>query len=278
MVETWPAQSFSLPVPGASLHVVTVGPEGTSPIIALHSGPGDSHDILRPWLDRLATDDRRVVYYDQRGSGQSPLVSGTSYGTWREHVDDLHRVLLALKASKPVLLGHSWGGLLAMLHALEHPESVGALILVAPSPVHAADGALLRQGEKDAASRPDVVAARARFNREGLRFAAQVAPYLAHPERAGELSPPLRSEAAAKAARASLAGLDLRERLAGLAGVPALVVHGDKDPLPADLSAETARLLGGRLTVIPESGHVPFFEQPAAFLGVVESFLRPLNR
>ena len=70
----------SVPVDGATLHVVEVGPTTARPLLVVHGGPGDAHDVLRPHLDALASDETRVVYYDQRGCGRSPLASGTRPG------------------------------------------------------------------------------------------------------------------------------------------------------------------------------------------------------
>ena len=70
---------------------------------------------------------------------------------------------------------------------------------------------------------------------------------------------------------ASLGDYDLRPRLAGLR-IPALVLHGDDDPIPLDTARALAELLGAAFRVIPACGHAPHVEAPAA-LDIVAEFL-----
>jgi pimeloyl-ACP methyl ester carboxylesterase len=70
----------------------------------------------------------------------------------------------------------------------------------------------------------------------------------------------------------------LAERLPGLPGRPALFVHGARDPLPVESSAETAKLVAGaRVALIDESGHFPWVEQPESFREAVAGFLSSLS-
>ena len=96
---------------------------GTGPlVVVLHGGPGAHHDYLLPQYDRLAQG-RSLFYYDQRGGGRSPVEREVPVG-WREHVADLDAVRGALKLERVTLCGYSWGGLLAVLYLLEHPDRV----------------------------------------------------------------------------------------------------------------------------------------------------------
>ena len=107
-------------------------PVGTGPLtVALHGGPGASHDYLLPQYDLLATR-RALFYYDQRGGGQSPVPRDTPVG-WQAHVADLEAVREHLGLERLTLCGYSWGGLLAVLYFLEHPERVERLALVSPA-------------------------------------------------------------------------------------------------------------------------------------------------
>lgn len=100
-------------------------------VIVLHGGPAVQHEYLRPEFDALrkvAT----VIYYDQRGCGKSERA--TSY-EWRNHVNDLHRLIQSLAQTKKVYLaGSSWGSTLAMMYAYLHPENVRGLILTGTYP------------------------------------------------------------------------------------------------------------------------------------------------
>ena len=101
-------------------------------MVVLHGGPGASHDYLRPGFDLLAAG-RTLIYYDQRGGGQSPVPAGTPVG-WREQVADLDALREAWGLDQLTICGYSWGGLLAMLYATEHPDRVARLALVSPAP------------------------------------------------------------------------------------------------------------------------------------------------
>src|SRR2546425_1986636 len=106
------------------------------PVVVLHGGPGAHHDYLLPQYDLLARG-RTLLYYDQRGGGRSPVGRDTPVG-WREHVADLEALRRHWSIDRLTLLGYSWGGLLAVLYWLEHPERVDRLALVSPAPGRAA--------------------------------------------------------------------------------------------------------------------------------------------
>ena len=109
-----------------------IRPVGSGPlVVVLHGGPGAHHDYLLPQYDLLANR-RELFYYDQRGGGQSPVSRDTPVG-WREHVADLDALRLHLGTERLTLCGYSWGGLLAVLYLLEHPEHVERLALVSPA-------------------------------------------------------------------------------------------------------------------------------------------------
>jgi proline iminopeptidase len=101
------------------------GEGGRTPLVCLHGGPGSTHNYFRP-LERLA-DERRVVVYDQLGCGRSdrPDVEW-SLAIFTEELEHL-RAHLGLDEIH--LLGTSWGGMLALEHALAEPTSVRGLVL-----------------------------------------------------------------------------------------------------------------------------------------------------
>lgn len=96
----------------------------------VHGGPGMSHDYLAPDYTRLLADDLRLVFYDQRASGRSTGIEDTSRLTMEQFVEDLDAVRRALDLERMNLAGHSFGGILAMLYAAEHPDRVRKLLLL----------------------------------------------------------------------------------------------------------------------------------------------------
>jgi pimeloyl-ACP methyl ester carboxylesterase len=131
-----------IPVTGASLFARVVG-KGT-PVIVLHGGPNFDHRYLLPDLDRLS-DFVRLIYYDQRGRGKSVENVRAEDVTLASALEDLDRVREHFRLESAVLLGHSWGALLALEYALRHPTRVSQLILMNPAPVSATDLATFRK-------------------------------------------------------------------------------------------------------------------------------------
>src|SRR6266571_9063676 len=119
---------------GVRLHTRRVGSD--PPVVVLHGGPGADYAYLLPQYDRLAHG-RALLFYDQRGGGRSPVSRDVPVG-WQEHVADLEALRGHWELDRLTLVGYSWGGLLALLYALEHPDRIARLALVSSAPVTAA--------------------------------------------------------------------------------------------------------------------------------------------
>lgn len=101
---------------------------GKVPLVCLHGGPGVPHDYLEP-LEKLATTGRQVVFYDQLGCGNSDQPHDPALWSVDLFLDELRAICSALELERIHLLGHSWGGMLAMEYALIHPTDLVSLIL-----------------------------------------------------------------------------------------------------------------------------------------------------
>ncbi len=259
---------------------------GSGPlVVVLHGGPGASHDYLLPQYDLLATR-RSLLYYDQRGGGQSPVPRDTPVG-WREHVADLEDLRNQLGLDRLTLCGYSWGGLLAVLYFLEHPEQVERLALVSPASLSAE---YRRQFEAEFARRmaaPEIKRERDALRSSGLRerdaaayqrraFELSVAGYFRDFHDAKNLTPFRVTARTQEAVWKSLGDYDLRPRLKETASrlplPPSLVVHGTFDPLPIAGSRELAALLQARLKELPV-GHCPHVEATEGFVRALDDFL-----
>lgn len=106
---------------------------GALPLLALHGGPGATHDYLES-LDAIAQTGRRVIYYDQLGCGRSAL-SEPKPALWTIplYVEEVDAVRRALGLERIHLLGQSWGGMLAMEYLLTQPQGI-ASVTIASSP------------------------------------------------------------------------------------------------------------------------------------------------
>src|SRR3954471_17519795 len=117
--------------PGASLYYEVLGGGSGTPLLVANGGPGFDHAYLHiseVWT-ALARD-RPVVVYDQRGNGRAGALKPGQSCTLADQIADLEALRDHLGYAKIDLLGHSWGGFLAMAYAARHPERIERLILV----------------------------------------------------------------------------------------------------------------------------------------------------
>ncbi len=98
------------------------------PLVLIHGGPGATHHYFHPYFSRLRGA-ARIIYYDQRGCGLSDYKPGKGYSI-EQAVDDLENLRKALRVKKWIVLGHSYGGLLAQFYAVKYPGNVAGLVLV----------------------------------------------------------------------------------------------------------------------------------------------------
>src|SRR5512142_266682 len=218
------ASPMNLRVNGVDLFTRRIG---TGPlVVVLHGGPGAQHDYLLPQFDRLARG-RTLFYYDQRGGGKSPVAREVPVG-WREQVADLDALRTHLKIGRLTLCGYSWGGLLAVLYLLEHPDRVERLALVSPASITAAYREEFERRFAERMSAPAIVQARQALRTGDQRqaFALSVAGYFRDPAEARYLTPFRVTARTQEAVWSSLGEFDLRPRLRDLAS---------RTPLPPSL-------------------------------------------
>jgi pimeloyl-ACP methyl ester carboxylesterase len=123
---------------GLSEHTITVDDvklhyveSGTGPtLVLIHGNPGYAGDFESGAIDALCGT-HRVIAIDRPGHGDSDRAANAD--TVEEQAKLLHDEFTALELRKPVLVGHSWGGSLALAYALAYPDDVGGLVLVAPA-------------------------------------------------------------------------------------------------------------------------------------------------
>lgn len=117
-------------VNGTKLHLQTWGDEHKDVVIGLHGGPGNDSAYLQT-LSQLS-DRFKVVLYDQRGSGLSERVSVDQL-TIEHFVEDLRQIIQSQrKSGRIILIGHSWGAMLATAFTSQYPEYVDRMILAEP--------------------------------------------------------------------------------------------------------------------------------------------------
>jgi len=268
------------------LYWTSYGPAGAPRLLVLHGGPGASHDYLLPQMLELA-DRYQLVFYDQRGSGRS-RTSDQSPVTWRTHVEDLARLIPELGLDPLSMVGYSWGGLLALLYAIEayrgSAPRPARMVVIDPAPISRtlrdtfeAEFARRQNSEAVANLRHELAASGLRErDPEAYRqraFELSVAGYFGRLERARALTPFRVIARIQQSVWSSLGDYDLRKGLQTVQ-CPTLVIHGRLDPIPLESSEQAARALPhARLVVLDGSGHVPYVEEPDALFAAIRRFL-----
>jgi proline iminopeptidase len=257
---------------------------GAGPLtVVLHGGPGAHHDYLLPQYDELAKR-RSLFYYDQRGGGRSVAPREAPLG-WEAHVQDLDAVRQHLELERVSLCGYSWGGLLALLYLLAHPDRVAHLALVSPASITAAQRQAFEAEFARRMKAPEIQDVREELRASRLAdtdpelyrrrmFELSVAPYFRDPRHASQLTPFRVTARTQQAVWDSLGDYDLRARLAHIPHPTphALVLHGSYDPIPIAGSRELADLLGAPFVELPV-GHCPHVEATDDFVRALDAFL-----
>ncbi len=268
---------------GTELYVRTMG-QG-DPIIVVHGGPMLEHGYLLPHLSALA-DTHELIFYDQRLSGRSSAEVPGGSVRMTDFVADLEALRVASGHERVHVMGHSFGGRIAMEYALAHPVRVRSLLLLDAMPPTAA----LWQEEEAALTMPDgmqaeigkITASEAYTSGDGAAYTELMRLVFSiqfhDPKLASGLdfyrAPDLEARAENYARlMPDLQDFDLLPQLAGLQA-RTLVLYGADEPA-ATISGPRldAAIPDSTLVIIPEAGHFPMVEQPAAFLKAVRAFL-----
>jgi proline iminopeptidase len=248
-------------------------------ILLIHGGPGSyDHSYFKPDFARLR-DLAQLVYLDLRSLGRSRRDDPAAWSL-ELCADDVAAFCEALGIQRPVMLGHSMGGFVALLHAIRHPGAARALVLV--STVARWDQERLVEGFRSAANDRIAQLAARDFGGEdiGNEEAAQVlkafGPNVPDPEELARRrgNPDLGVPGMALVRRFNVVD-QLRE-----VTCPTLVLVGDRDPVtPVDGANEilAALPLGlGHRVVIPGAGHFPWLDAPDRIFATIEEFVGKL--
>ncbi|MFJ5546548.1 alpha/beta fold hydrolase [Streptomyces sp. NPDC093225] len=259
---------------GVRLRYDDFGPADGTPVLLVHGHPFD-RSLWAPQTAPLAAAGYRVLTPDLRGYGESEVVPGTT--PFEVFAADLAALLDHVGVDGAVVGGVSMGGQLTMEFHRLHPERVLALVLSDTSPApETEEGKAVRHGQAE------------RLVTHGmLGYADEVidkmiAPYhvTGLPEVAAHVLGMMKAtapEGAAAALRGRADRPDYRPSLAA-ATVATLVVVGADDTFTpvAEAASLHALVPGSTLAVVPDAGHLPNLEQPAAFNAALLSFLATL--
>jgi proline iminopeptidase len=278
---------ISLKARGVSLFVRVVG-DGY-PVVLMHGGPGVDHTMMLPFLP-LATR-FKLIFYDHRCNGRS---KGSSIDTmtWTNLTADAESLRVSLGIRKWAVIGHSFGGMVALEYASRYPESLSHLcILDGCADGHVALPNALRTLKQRGYGRLTLELAE-RLLRGQVRKSALVRT-MAILARAYYSRPSF-----ALMFREAFHGLRIRRNVdAGVYGLkelipdwsitaklqdimtPTLILAGKDDfQFPPEYEALLAQNLGNaRLRIVEDAGHNAHMEKPLEVVGIVREFLATVN-
>ena len=266
-----------------SLYVEVIG--HGDPLLLMHGGPGLDHVSLTPF--RELADRRTIVLYDHRCNGRSTGAPVTSM-TWDNLTADADALREELRFERWAVLGHSFGGQVALEYALRYPERVSHLVLLDT----AGDARWSQEKAADVLAgrgfSPKTVAVARRFYdgrigpKDFVRASLRLLPAydhrfsllrLAREMLEGGWRMKARPEALIFGGR-MMRGWSVMDRL-GEIGVPTFVIAGHDDFLfpPESQALLAAGIPNARLRIIERAGHNPQSERPAETLKAVADFL-----
>ncbi len=264
--------------------------QGPSTLVVLHGGPGADHRYLLPQMLHLA-ESHDLIFYDQRGGGQSRLEARTPV-TWQTHVEDLGALVAEFGLDPVSIVGYSWGAMLALLYTIEQRKNPGLrpldrLALINPAPLtrdyrgqFEAEFARRQAGPEIQRMRDDLAASGLRErDPEAYRqraFELSVAGYFSDPRKATDLTPFRVVGRIQQSVWESLGEFDLIRDIKGIK-IPSIIIAGRDDPIPLASSSEAASVLETNLVVLDDCGHVPYVEQPQRLFEALDPFLDDTN-
>ena len=258
------------------------------PIIVVHGGPGLGSDYIAPHLKELSKTNK-VIYYDQRNSGQSPLDLDSTKISLSGFIEDIDLIRKHYKEDKVAILAHSWGGLLGMKYTLQYPEKVSHLILVSSN---AADNTLNDQANRKLANQmsADDIEARTKimrteaFNTQNPKAYEELMSIgfsyqFADRNLVDKLELQLPDDFGKKSQQLGylykdLSSYNFTESLKSLE-TPTLLLYGLKDPLtPFALNSLSQVIPNHTIKAISDAGHFPFIEKPVETISAIRSFIQ----
>ena len=126
---SFPPRGLFLSVDGVKLHYLDSGGPG-QPVVMFHGNGAMIDDLVISGIVERSVRRYRTIVFDRPGYGHSERPRGREW-TPEAQAQLFHEALRELEAERPIILGHSWGALVAITYALEYPDDAGGLVLAA---------------------------------------------------------------------------------------------------------------------------------------------------
>ena len=263
------------------------------PLLVIHGGPGSSSCRLAS-IKALA-DERPVIFYDQLGSGQSDQPTDTTFWQIPRFVDELDRVIDSLRVAEVHLLGHSWGGALAVEYFLtKQSNKLKTLILAGPllsTKLWIQDANFLRSQLPDSIQKvleyhenagsidsEDYASATSYFYSKYMYRMQPVPDYTECDSSYFNYSIYQQMWGPTEFyATGNLVDFDRVDRL-GEINIPVLLLVGEYDEARPETMRRIQKLLpNAKLEIIEDAGHMSMVDQPEEFNRIVRGFLNSIE-
>jgi proline iminopeptidase len=257
------------------------------PVYVLAGGPGLTPYYMQPVVDELSKTNQCVLIH-QRGTGLSKFIPTASVKYIDQFCEDIHLVRQQLGHKQITLLGHSWGGMLAMNMATKYPREIKKLILVSSGGYNLNFLGYFKDNifSKLSLSDQQIVAAQAQLGAdvtsdkklsELALLKIMTTGYFYQKQIAGKIEMKQGDINQQSSAEVWKSLSESRWDLGGILSelrVPTLVVQGRQDPMDLQ-TANTikVKIHESRLEVIEACGHFPWLEQPKVFFEILSPFL-----
>jgi proline iminopeptidase len=246
------------------------------PCLVMHGGLGFDHTYLHPWLDPLG-DTLQLIYYDHRGNGRSgrPDKKTMSHAQFAADADALAS---HLGHEKVVVMGHSYGGFIALEFALRHPDRLSHLILLDTAPalnnLEEIEANALRMG---ATEEMMTVLQESWSTDEEMRQRLEIIWPLYFKNYDSDIAARLVGNCivsiAGNACEGEAEAYNVTPRL-GEIQIPTLVLVGREDFVcpPSQAHILCKGIPNSELVIFEDSGHLPYVEEPGLFFDTVRDW------
>jgi proline iminopeptidase len=274
-----------------------VGNNPKRAILLLHGGPGATHDYFEAFDSFLPREGLEYIYYDQLGSGRSDKPTDTDLWTIDRFVDEVEQVRVALGLTKDnfCVLGHSWGGILAIEYALKYPANLKCMVvsnMMASIPAYNAYAQKTLMPAMDQTLLAEVKAIEARGDTANPRYMQILGPmhyerhFLRRPaaewpepvNRAfGQLNTQLYTLMQGPSELGASGRLVNWDRFEDLARIktPTLVIGARYDTMdPAHMAAMAKKLPNGQFALMPEGSHMAMYDDQQRYFAALTAFLK----
>jgi proline iminopeptidase len=264
---------------GTELYYITAG-EGI-PCLVMHGGLGFDHTYLHPWLDPLG-DTLHLIYYDHRGNGRSGRPPKETM-THAQFAADAEALVLHLGFDKVAVIGHSYGGFIALEFALRYPQRVSHLILLDTAPAFSYSEEIVENARRQGATDEVIEVLQEDWSTdEEMRQKFPIIWPLYFKNFDADICARLLENSiittVGGARDGELSAYNVVPRLSEIR-IPTLILVGRYDFIcpPSQAHILHEGIANSELVIFENSGHLPYVEEAEAFFKTIRDWIKRIS-